>query len=277
MGRGSKNGMRKKLIIYPIVVILYIIILLPVFWILLTSFKPTKLTNVPEAIIFNPTLSQYDFVITRTNLWNVLGSTIFIDISTAVLTTFLASLAAFPLTRYHFFGKDSVAFWFLSFWMGPPVAFGIPLFVIFKLFGLFDTYLALILCYTTFNLPLAIWIVMSFYQEIPPEIGEAAELDGANPLQIYFRIYLPLAIPGLIATIILVFIFAWNEFLYALILAGTRVKTITLLVSSYWTMAGVLIGPMAATITISIIPALLACWFIQEYLVRGLTFGAISR
>lgn len=274
---GAGFRILKKTIIYAFAIVLYVVILVPIFWILLTSFKPTELTNVPQAVLFEPTLEQYSFVISRANLLDVLGSTILIDVGAALLTTLLASMAAFSLARYRFFGKDSLSFWYLTFWMGPPVAFAIPLFVIFRGLGLFDTHLALMLCYTMFNLPIAIWVIMSFYQEIPREIGEAAMLDGADPFKIYSKIYLPLSLPGLVAAFILAFIFSWNEFLYALILAGTQVKTITLLVSSYWTMAGVLIGPMAATITISIIPALILCWFVQEYIIRGLTFGGIRR
>lgn len=271
------NSMKliKLIIIYVVAGVIFIWVITPILWIILTSLKPTALTNVPSALLFEPTAEHYHWIFTAAEVVKSLTDSIVISLSAAILTVALASLSAYPLARFEFMGKDSLNFWFLTFKMGPAVSFAIPLFLIFVFLGLFDTHLALVLAYVLFNLPLALWLIREFYLGIPREIEEAAMLDGASLFQVYRRIILPLSAPGLVAAGILTFIFSWNEFLYALILAGTRVKTIPLLVASYWTMAGVLIGPMCATIVISIIPALTFCWLIQRYLVMGLTFGTV--
>ncbi|RWO32959.1 MAG: carbohydrate ABC transporter permease [Mesorhizobium sp.] len=194
-----------------------------------------------------------------------------------VLAVAIATLAAYALSRMHFRGRHSFVGWVLSTRMMPPVAVAVPMFFIYKNFGLIDTYTGMVLIHALMNLPLAVLLMKSFFDDIPSEIDESAIVDGASRFMIFRRIVLPMAKGGIAATAVLCFIFSWTEFLFALTLTTTSLKTVPVVSSTFVTSIGTAWGNMAALGAASIIPAFIFILLVQKHLVRGLTMGSLKQ
>lgn len=160
--------------------------------------------------------------------------------------------------------------------MFPPIAMVVPMFLVFRFINLLHTHWTLIIVYTVMNLPFAIWLMIGFFQDVPKEIDDAALVDGCNIWQTLWKVNVPAVAPGLVAAAILSIIFAWNEFLFAVILAGGNAKTLPVAVAGYITDRAIFWGPMSAASVVALIPILIFALFVQRYLVRGLTLGAIK-
>jgi len=185
-------------------------------------------------------------------------------------------MAAFGLSRFRFPGSASLGFWILSTRMAPPVAFLVPMFIIFRNLGLIDTHVALIVVYTSMNLSFVTWVLIGFFKEIPVELEEAALVDGYSYGQYFRRVALPLVRPGLAATAILSAIFAWNEFLFALILTSKQAATIPIYLAGFSESMGIEWGEFMAVGCFAVIPIMIFTFALQKHLVRGLTFGAVK-
>ena len=194
-----------------------------------------------------------------------------------VLAIVVATLASYALSRMHFRGRHEFVNWVLSTRMMPPVAVAIPMFFIFKQFNLLDTYTGVILVHGLMNLPLAVLLLKSFFDDIPAEIDESALLDGASRWTIFRRIVLPMAKGGIAATAVLCFIFSWTEFLFALTLTTTGLKTVPVVSSTFVTSIGTAWGNMAALGAAAIVPAFVVILLVQRHLVRGLTMGSLKQ
>ena len=194
-----------------------------------------------------------------------------------VLAVAIATLAAYALSRMNFRGRHSFVGWVLSTRMMPPVAVAVPMFFIYKNFGLIDTYTGMVLIHALMNLPLAVLLMKSFFDDIPSEIDESAIVDGASRIMIFRRIVLPMAKGGIAATAVLCFIFSWTEFLFALTLTTTSLKTVPVVSSTFVTSIGTAWGNMAALGAASIIPAFIFILLVQKHLVRGLTMGSLKQ
>jgi multiple sugar transport system permease protein len=160
--------------------------------------------------------------------------------------------------------------------MTPPVAAAIPIFIIMRTLHLLDTYLALILAYCTFNIPFSVWLLRGFFQEIPREIEESAMVDGCSPFAAFWKISIPLIAPGIAATGIFTFIFSWNEFLFALILTGSRAQTVPVALTGFIRETGIMWSHMAAAGVLAMVPMVVFTALVQKNLVKGLTMGAIK-
>lgn len=198
----------------------------------------------------------------------------------AVLSAFLAVavslLAAYPLSRMPFRGRRHFVFWILSTRMLPPVAVAIPMFFMFRQFGLIDTYAGAILIHAMMNFPLAVLLLKSFLDDVPREIDEAATIDGASRPRIFFRLLLPAIRGGVAATLVLCFIFSWTEFLFILSLTQAGVNTVPVAASTFVTSTGTAWGLMAALTCAAALPAFLFIILAQRHLVRGLTLGTLK-
>ncbi|MGZ2474903.1 carbohydrate ABC transporter permease [Sinorhizobium medicae] len=194
-----------------------------------------------------------------------------------VLAIVVATLASYALSRMHFRGRHEFVNWVLSTRMMPPVAVAIPMFFIFKQFNLLDTYVGVILVHGLMNLPLAVLLLKSFFDDIPAEIDESALLDGASRRTIFRRIVLPMAKGGIAATAVLCFIFSWTEFLFVLTLTQTGLKTVPVVSSTFVTSIGTAWGNMAALGAAAIVPAFIVVLLVQRHLVRGLTMGSLKQ
>jgi multiple sugar transport system permease protein len=194
-----------------------------------------------------------------------------------VLAIVVATLAAYSLSRMRFRGRHHFVSWVLSTRMMPPVAVAIPMFFIFKQFSLLDTYTGLVLIHAVMNLPLAVLLLKSFFDDIPAEIDESALIDGASRWLIFRRVVLPMAKGGIAASAVLCFIFSWTEFLFALTLTQTNIKTVPVVSSTFVTSIGTAWGNMAALGAAAIVPAFIVVLLVQRHLVRGLTMGSLKQ
>ena len=255
--------------------------LFPVMWMFMTSFK-TEAEYFSYPPVFIPgdfSLRNYFNAMTfppegRGGLQGLRDSLI-IALSTALVALIIGAPAAYSLARFRI-GGENLSFWILSTRMFPPVASALPLFLIFKNMRLLDTHLALIIANTIFNLPFVIWLLKGFFEELPAEIEESALIDGCTYWGSFVRIALPLVAPGLMVTALFSFIFAWNEFMFALLLTRRSVRTLTIIVPSLVGGHEILWGEIAAIGVIAIIPGVLLSIMLQRYLVRGLTLGALK-
>jgi multiple sugar transport system permease protein len=266
--------------------VLVIWTVLPFVWILLTSLKnPGDIISVPPKFVFKPTVSNYVALVLGNHRGNYASARpdfplFFLNsviVSTgAVALSVLASIpAAYALARFTFPLKGALGFIFMSFRFVPFLAFVIPLYLLYQRVGLYNTHIGLILAYQLITLPFTIWMLRSFFMEIPLEIQEAAQIDGCSWLGTLTRVILPLSMPGIAVTVILGFMFCWNAFNYPLMLAGRETFPVTVGAIQFISYEQVLWGQMAAATIVSALPQLVLSLMVQKYIVRGLTMGAV--
>lgn len=264
---------------YGVLVLGVFIIIAPFLWVALQSFK-YEIAILQGAWAFQPTWFNYsDVLYSRrsdfpTNVWN---SVVVASISTACVLA-LGTLAAYSLSRLSWNRWIAGAFlgWTLIFNMIPPLTLVGPWYLIFREIGLYETRTALVLAHITLNLPITIWMMMAYFNEIPKEIEDAARVDGCRRIDAFWRISLPLATPGLIAAGVLAFVFSWNEFAVALNLTSRHSATVPVAIARFAQEYEVQHGQMAAASILSTIPALILMFFGQRFVVRGLTMGAVK-
>lgn len=270
---------------YGIIILVLLATVFPIAWMILTSFKPAgDIMVTPPRFVFKPTIDNYVYAMGKANFAMFIKNTLYVSVVSTIFVIILSALAAYSFARYNV-GGGNVLFFILTTKMMPAIAVVLPYFLIFRdigkspigeLLGIgLDKPGALIISYTIFNLPFAIWLMVSFFQDIPLELEDSARLDGYSRMQMFRRVVLPLAMPGIAVTAIFCLIFSWNEFLFAYILTRDVARTITVGVESFFTLRGILWGPVAAAATISVAPMLVFVLVLQRYMVRGLTFGAV--
>lgn len=256
-----------------------IFFLFPVVWTFLTSLKTQSQIFASPPVIIPPAeqwnFDNYNAALTESGGLQAVRDSLIISVATALISVGTGALAAYSLARYHF-GGDQFSFWILSTRMFPPVASAIPLFLIFSQLKLIDTYWALILCNTIFNLPFAIWLLKGFIEDLPAELEESALIDGASIFGAFRRITLPLISPGIVTALLFTFVFTWNEFMFALLMTRRSVRPLTVMISSLAGGHEILWAQIAASGVIAIIPGILLVIFLQRYIVRGLTMGALK-
>jgi len=271
----------QKVITVTVLIIALIFFMFPVIWMFLTSFKTEAEyfsyppVFIPEDFSFRNYFNAMAFPPDGRGGLQGLRDSLIIASATTVASVLIGSLAAYSLSRFKT-GGDNFSFWILSTRMFPPVAAALPLFLIFKQIKLLDTHLALIIANTVFTLPFVVWLLKGFFDELPLELEEAALIDGCSHWGAFTRVALPLVTPGLVATALFSFIFAWNEFMFALLLTRRTVRTLTIIVPSLVGGHEILWGEIAAIGTIAIIPGIVLSLLLQRYLIRGLTMGAVK-
>ncbi|HEV7639737.1 MAG TPA: carbohydrate ABC transporter permease [Gaiellaceae bacterium] len=252
------------------------IVFFPILWAVLTSLKTEAVAaSVPPHFLFHVTFANYHAVFSA-NYFSFFWNTVILSAGSTLLALLLGLPAAYSLAFHPSPRTPKVLSWVLSTKMLPAVGALIPLIVIYKRVHLFDSRLGMILLYAAFNLPLVIWMMRSFFADLPKEILEAATVDGAGFLRIMTRIVMPLTAPGLAATALLSLIFSWNEFLLAVNLTSANSGTLPVFISGFMTSEGLFWAKMSAASTLAIAPVILAGWLAQRSLVRGLTFGAVK-
>ena len=275
--RYSTTRTIRKVLLALATVVIFTIILLPPLILFLTSIK-TEVDSMsfPPKWIFTPTVKNYVEVFRTTRLLRYTLNSLIVASLNSGASLALGTLAAYGLARFRFKGSDNLSFWMLSVRMMPPVAAIIPIYIIMKTVRLLDTPWALVIIYLTFNLPLVVWMMKGFFEDIPKEIEESALIDGCSEMAVFRRIALPLVAPGLAATAIIVFIFSWNEFLFALILTGTRAVTLPVGIISFMKETGINWGYMTAGGVMALLPVIVFTVLVQKHLVKGLTMGALK-
>jgi multiple sugar transport system permease protein len=252
--------------------------LLPWLWMVLSSFRPdAELTENPIRIIPGAlTLVNHIELLQRTSFAQNLRDSLVVASGAVTLGLFLSLPAAYAFSRFRFPGRRTLRVQFLVVNMFPVVLLIVPLFVLFRELGLLDTYLALIMGHATFTLPFAIWLMTSYIDGIPPDLDEAASIDGATRMQVLRLVILPLVVPGLVAVGIYLFIASWNEYLFALMLAGRNVRTVTVALQMFIGENEIHWGLLTAGGTLVALPATLLFLLAQRRLVGGLTGGAVK-
>lgn len=248
----------------------------PVFWMILTSFKAEEdaATN-PPTLFFAPTLDQYSAVFSQGIGPAMLNSVWATGVST-ILVLLLGTPAAFALSLRPVRKTSDALFFFMSTKMLPIVAAILPIYVIVSNIGLLDNIWALVILYTSMNLPIAVWMMRSFFLEVPGELLEAASLDGASLWRSVREVILPLVSPGIAATALICVIFAWNEFFFAVNLTAVNAQTMPVYLVGFIAGEGQYWAVLSAAATMAALPVILCGWFAQNKLVRGLSFGAIK-
>ncbi|MDQ0586408.1 carbohydrate ABC transporter permease [Variovorax paradoxus] len=250
--------------------------LLPFLWLLQMSFKPTPLIlEFPPRVFFVPTLEHY------VGLWQAGFPESFVNsLVTSIVSTLLALVfgipAAYALSRWTGRGRFGLGLGILLTRMAPPIAFTIPFFLAYRYLGLLDTRTGLILIYMTFNLPLVIWMMQPFFDAVPASLEEAALMDGAGYATVFMEIVMPMAAAGIAATAILCFLYAWNDFFFALILTRTDARTAPVAVVNFMNYEGWEWGKIAAGGSLVMAPVLVFSMLVRRYLVSGLTAGAVK-
>ncbi len=270
------SGRRAGLARQAAIALVLIVLLLPFLWLLQMSFKSNDLIlQFPPPLIFTPTLANY------TSLWQSAFSASFVNsLLSASFSTAFALLfgvpAAYALSKWAGRGKRALSFAILATRMAPPIAFTIPFFLFYRWIGLLDTVTGLVLIYTSFNLPLVIWMMQPFFETVPASLEEAALVDGAPTRTVFLKIVLPMVAPGIAATAILCFLYAWNDFFFALILTRTNARTAPVAVVNFMNYEGWEWGKIAAGGSLVMAPVLVFSLAVRRYLVSGLTAGAVK-
>jgi multiple sugar transport system permease protein len=261
---------------YGVAAVALVFFLFPIFWVTLTAFKSGDefLKSPPVWIPRNPSFQYFQRVIESGGL-KALKNSLIISSSVTVLALLIGSLAAYGLARYRV-GGDNLPFFILSQRFMPAVAVIFPFLLVFKTLKWVDTYQALIVVYLTFNLPYAVWMMRGFFLEIPREIEESALVDGCGTFGAFWRIAMPLAAPGLVATGVFCFIFSWFELFFAVCLTRTDAVPLSVHLPNYFGKYTVFWGEIGATSVMAMLPMFVMSLIVQRYLVRGLTLGAVK-
>jgi len=248
----------------------------PVLWMFLTGFKQeSQASTDPPTFFFTPTLDQYRAILDRDFMPYFLNS-LTASVMSTVFVIILATPAAYALSIAKVPKWRDSLFFFISTRMMPAVASILPLYILAKNIGMLDNITMLSLIYTAMNLPIAVWMIRSFLLELPKEVLEAARVDGAKVITEMRRIILPMIAPGLAATALICFIFAWNEFFFAVSLTATEAATVPVFLVGFITSEGLFWARLSAASTIAVLPVILAGWVAQKWLVRGLSLGAVK-
>jgi multiple sugar transport system permease protein len=275
---GSLRRNRRRGAIVSMVLLLagLVLVVIPYLWILLTAFKrPVDAASVPPEIFSPTTLANFEAVFRGPYLQSLLNSVI-ITVLTTVATLFFGVPAGYAFARGRFLGRRFLGGWLLFSRMVPPVIFIIPLFLFFHQLHLINSFLGLVLAYLTGLLPFTIWMTSSYFQDIPIELEEAARVDGGTRAIAFFRVALPLALPGVLTVGVLIAIAAWSEYFVPLLLAGPGTTPATVGVVNFIGVDTINWGALAAAALTLVLPVFVVTLFVQRGLLRGLTAGAVK-
>lgn len=272
------RSIAQNVLFWVLTVIILIVVLGPLLWIYLTAFKSADDIMTGQfirQIIFTPTLDNFKRLFTQFPFFPAFLNTVIISVVSTILVMIIAIPAAYSFARWNT-GGGHILFTTISTRMFPGVVAALPFFILFRNLHLLDTHIGLILLYVYFNMSFATFLLYGFFRDVPIELEQAAQIDGYGRFDIFRRIVIPLVLPGIATTAVFCLIWSWNEFLFAFLFTRNTARTLTVLISSFWGSIEVQYGPMAAGAAISVLPTLIAAWFMQRYIIRGLTFGAVK-
>jgi multiple sugar transport system permease protein len=273
----SKWKLNKKVIFYISVLILLLIELFPIILVFLTSFKSQiDIFNANPFSAFMPTLDNYKEVLIDRTFLNNLKHSMIIALVTTTISVVFGVMASYSFARFKFKGDQKIGLAILASRMIPPITLSVPLFLLMRKVALLDTYFGLILAHVSFIMPYVIWMTLPFFQGIPKAYEEAALIDGCSRFGAFLKIFVPLVAPGLVVSATFSFLFSWNDFLYALILAGSELKTAPIVVSGFIGQFGPKWGAMTAAGSLILIPIFIFALILQKYIISGLAVGGID-
>jgi multiple sugar transport system permease protein len=271
-GWSIRAGAARALIIGVFVVF----VIVPLYWVIITSIKPSKdyLTVPPVWFPADPTLVHYTAALFSYRGLQGLINSLIISSAATLLSAAMGTMMAYSLARFRT-GGQHLAFWVLSQRFLPPVAIVLPIFLLFRGWGLYDTHIGLILAYTFMTLPLSVWMMYAYFRQLPKSLEDAALVDGLSRWQAFRMVAVPLAAPGVAAAAVFVFISVWTEFFFALILTSRYAFTLPTIFRAFLGFQGAQYGEACALATTSLVPSIVLGMLVQRHLVRGLTLGAL--
>ncbi|MBI3710043.1 MAG: carbohydrate ABC transporter permease [Proteobacteria bacterium] len=258
-------------VVYALVTLVALFAAFPVFYMFVTSLKTHVLLYEPATILFTPTLENYYGSIQKYGLLRYLADSLIVASVNVIVCIALGTIAAYALYRFSFRHKEKLVFVVLSARIFPSIALVLPFYLIGLVFRILDSYLILVVTFMVFNLPFVVVMMKSFFENMAPEIEEAAMLDGCSRVGALYRIVLPQIKTGLFATMVMCFMFAWNEFTYALFLVSTNVKMISTAVIFFKTERGILWGEVSALGIVAVLPVIVMSFLTQKYIIKGMT------
>lgn len=277
-GSPAARALPRRVALFAVAGLIVSVWAFPVLWALLTSFKTERdVLAYPPVLIFQPTLANYREVLWGSasilpNLW----SSMVVSCAATLLTMLIAVPAAYALARLRYPGKRASGFYVLATQMLPPVGLIIPYYLVLQRIGGLDTYSGLIVIYLTFSLPFAIWLMVSYFEDVPYEMEEAALLDRAGRLRALWYVVLPQVGGGIAVTTVFVFLNAWNEFMFAVVLGGNKVRPVTVAMFNFISVEQTQWARLAAGAMVAMAPVILVGLLAQRHIVKGLTVGAVK-
>ena len=261
---------------FLVVGIFVVFVLTPLYWVIITSIKPSKdyLTVPPVWFPAEPTIVHYTAALFSYRGLQGLINSLIISSAATLLSAAMGTMMAYSLARFRT-GGQHLAFWVLSQRFLPPVAIVLPIFLLFRGWGLYDTHIGLILAYTFMTLPLSVWMMYAYFRQLPKSLEDAALVDGLSRWQAFRMVAVPLAAPGVAAAAVFVFISIWTEFFFALILTSRYAFTLPTIFRAFLGFQGAQYGEACALATTSLVPSIVLGMLVQRHLVRGLTLGAL--
>ena len=254
-----------------------LLLFFPILWMVLTSFKTeVAAIAVPPQLLFAPTLQSYAEVQAQADYLHFAFNSVVISVLGTAFALLFAFPAAYAMAFHPTERTRGTLLWMLSTKMLPPVGVLVPIYLVFRTLGLLDTRAGLIAIYALMNLPIAVWMLFTFFKEVPRDILEAGRMDGAKVAGEFRFLLLPLSLPGVASTGLLLLILAWNEAFWSLNLTSSNAAPLTAFIASFSSPQGLFFAKLSAASTVAVAPILVFGWFSQRQLVRGLTFGAVK-
>jgi multiple sugar transport system permease protein len=272
---GSKSSFQqsrlRRLVADVLLVIAAVVSLFPILWMLWTAFKPAELAYQPDRFGVTPTVESFRIVFAETEIVRIFINTFVIATLTTVISLLVGGFAAYAITRFRTFGGKTYGLFLLPVVI-PPMTLAVSLFFVLNVAGFTNTRPAIVFAQLSFGIPFAVWFLTDFFQELPVTLEEAAMVDGDSRIEAILFVLLPNIRNGIFASGIFIFIYAWNNFLYPLLLStGTQARTLPVEINNFNTFEGLLVAEMSAAIIITIVPVLVLAFFAQSYLVSGIS------
>lgn len=259
---------------YVMLGLIAIVCLFPFFWMVFNSFKhPIAIQAYPPVWVFRPTFDNFRKIFTDEPFFHYLKNSSIIAIASTIIGLIVSLPAAYSIARYR---QGFLSFFLLMARMLPGMCYLIPLFIIYYRLGLVDTHYGLILTYLLISVPLSTWLLIPYFEDIPTDLEDAGLIDGCSKMGIFFRIALPLVLPGIAVVTILSFVFCWNDFIFVLILGGIRTETLPLAAYHFISYGSISWGGIFATATVITFPIAVITIFLQKYLISGLIAGGLK-
>ena len=275
--KANRQDQLERALAYLVSLLAILITLFPIVWLLTISFKKQRdAFSMPPKFIFEPIWEHYLSLLDKPGFVQAFSNTVIVTALGVSIAIVIAIFASYGIHRFRFRGKQLFGVWLLLAYMLPEFLFVIPMYVLLQRVGFYDTHIGLALVYQVHSLPFAVWLIRSFFKEVPAELDDAARIDGCGQIGTLRHVYIPLAAPGIAATAILTAIWIWNELTIALSLTFSEAQTITVAVASFRGYTSMAWGPMSAASIVAIAPMLLFAIFAQKYIVKGLTLGSLK-
>ena len=271
------RALRRKWTLTAVAWAVALLAFFPIFWMVVTSFKTEiEAVSTPPRLFFRPTIENYLAVQARADYLKYAWNSIFISFGSTLLALAIAVPASYAMAFFPTKRTKGTLVWMLSTKFLPPVGVLVPVYLIFRDTGLLDVRTGLLMVYTLINLPIVVWMLFSFFKEVPREILEAGRMDGAVAWSELYHLLLPLSLPGVASTSLLAIILSWNEAFWSLNLTAANAGPLTAFIASFSSPEGLFWAKLSAASTMAIAPILVFGWMSQRQLVRGLTFGAVK-